>query len=199
MTISCTVLIYSSNPQAYTMVSIFFILICVLLSSTKPWIMTYRGAPVLSTWNSFHGCIIAYVYCNYNSPVCNQNNRVCVCLQGNVSFVYKLFQDTKMAHLADLFSLPEMCLLSQVAQYFLDNDLPYHSVPLFNDVKVRWCQCHLLPGTACGWCQAAVCSWQPLVSCLCTTVRLIMSYTLSSSISALLLTFFQLPLRVKKI
>ncbi|KAK4295028.1 hypothetical protein Pmani_032386 [Petrolisthes manimaculis] len=43
--------------------------------------------------------------------------------------------DTKMAHLADLFSMPEMCLLSQVAQYFMDHDLPYHSVMLFNDVK----------------------------------------------------------------
>lgn len=55
-----------------------------------------------------------------------------------------LQQDTKMAHLADLFSLPEMCLLSQVAQYFMDHNLQYHSVPLFNDVKVRlgsvrWC------------------------------------------------------------
>lgn len=48
-----------------------------------------------------------------------------------------LQQDTKMAHLADLFSLPEMCLLSQVAQYFMDHNLQYHSVPLFNDVKVR--------------------------------------------------------------
>ncbi|XP_064086629.1 5'-nucleotidase domain-containing protein 3-like isoform X1 [Macrobrachium nipponense] len=43
--------------------------------------------------------------------------------------------DTKMAHLADLFSMPEMCLLSQVAQFFSDNNIPYHSVPLFNDVK----------------------------------------------------------------
>ncbi|MCL4121554.1 UNVERIFIED_CONTAM: hypothetical protein GTU68_003795 [Idotea baltica] len=42
---------------------------------------------------------------------------------------------TKMAHLADLFSIPEMCLLRQVAQFFMDNDLPYHSVSLFNDVK----------------------------------------------------------------
>ncbi|KAA0201849.1 hypothetical protein HAZT_HAZT000276 [Hyalella azteca] len=40
-----------------------------------------------------------------------------------------------MAHLADLFSLPEMCLLSQVTQYFMDHKLPYHSVSLFNDVK----------------------------------------------------------------
>ncbi|XP_045108615.1 5'-nucleotidase domain-containing protein 3-like isoform X2 [Portunus trituberculatus] len=50
--------------------------------------------------------------------------------------------DTKMAHLADLFSLPEMCLLSQVAQYFMDNDLPYHSVPLFNDVKAAISSIH---------------------------------------------------------
>uniref|UniRef100_A0A6A7FZ48 5'-nucleotidase domain-containing protein 3-like n=2 Tax=Hirondellea gigas TaxID=1518452 RepID=A0A6A7FZ48_9CRUS len=40
-----------------------------------------------------------------------------------------------MAHLADLFSLPEMCLLSQVTQYFMDHKLPYHSVSIFNDVK----------------------------------------------------------------
>ncbi|XP_069941906.1 5'-nucleotidase domain-containing protein 2 isoform X3 [Cherax quadricarinatus] len=48
----------------------------------------------------------------------------------------------KMAHLADLFSLPEMCLLSQVAQYFLDNNIPYHSVPLFNDVKAAIASIH---------------------------------------------------------
>jgi len=41
-----------------------------------------------------------------------------------------------MAHLADLFSIPEMCLLSQVTQHFMDNKLTYHSVSLFNDVKV---------------------------------------------------------------
>ncbi|XP_050686614.1 5'-nucleotidase domain-containing protein 3-like isoform X3 [Eriocheir sinensis] len=50
--------------------------------------------------------------------------------------------DTKMAHLADLFSLPEMCLLSQVAQYFMDNNLAYHSVPLFNDVKAAISSIH---------------------------------------------------------
>ncbi|KAG0721009.1 5'-nucleotidase domain-containing protein 2 [Chionoecetes opilio] len=50
--------------------------------------------------------------------------------------------DTKMAHLADLFSLPEMCLLSQVSQYFMDNDLSYHSVPLFNDVKAAISSIH---------------------------------------------------------
>lgn len=50
--------------------------------------------------------------------------------------------DTKMAHLADLFSLPEMCLLSQVAQYFMDHNLQYHSVPLFNDVKAAIASIH---------------------------------------------------------
>ncbi|CAL4131879.1 unnamed protein product [Meganyctiphanes norvegica] len=42
---------------------------------------------------------------------------------------------TKMAHLADLFSIPEMCLLRQIVQFFLDNDLHFHSVSIFNDVK----------------------------------------------------------------
>ncbi|CAL4122761.1 unnamed protein product [Meganyctiphanes norvegica] len=41
----------------------------------------------------------------------------------------------KMAHLADCFSMPEMCLLSQVVQYFKDNDLLYDTVSIFNDVK----------------------------------------------------------------
>nr|XP_053629305.1 5'-nucleotidase domain-containing protein 3-like isoform X2 [Cherax quadricarinatus] len=52
------------------------------------------------------------------------------------------YRQNKMAHLADLFSLPEMCLLSQVAQYFLDNNIPYHSVPLFNDVKAAIASIH---------------------------------------------------------
>ena len=43
-----------------------------------------------------------------------------------------------MAHLADLFSIPEMCLLRQVAQFFMDHELNFHSVSLFNDVKVRY-------------------------------------------------------------
>ncbi|XP_042861685.1 5'-nucleotidase domain-containing protein 2-like isoform X2 [Penaeus japonicus] len=51
-------------------------------------------------------------------------------------------RDTKMAHLADLFSLPEMCLLSQVAQFFMDHSLQYHSVPLFNDVKAAIASIH---------------------------------------------------------
>ncbi|KAF2368224.1 HAD-superfamily hydrolase subfamily IG 5'-nucleotidase [Trinorchestia longiramus] len=47
----------------------------------------------------------------------------------------KLPKKQTMAHLADLFSLPEMCLLSQVTQYFIDHKLPFHSVSIFNDVK----------------------------------------------------------------
>lgn len=58
-------------------------------------------------------------------------------MEGGVSInSLAVFQKQTMAHLADLFSLPEMCLLSQVTQYFLDHNLPYHSVSLFNDVKV---------------------------------------------------------------
>lgn len=47
-----------------------------------------------------------------------------------------------MVQLADLFSVPEMCLLCQVAEYFERNHIDYHPEILFNDVKNSVQQCH---------------------------------------------------------
>jgi hypothetical protein len=41
-----------------------------------------------------------------------------------------------MVQLADLFSVPEMSLLCNVAEYFERNHIDYHSEILFHDVKV---------------------------------------------------------------
>ena len=41
-----------------------------------------------------------------------------------------------MAQLADLFSVPEMSLLCNVTEYFVQNNLDYHPDILFRDVKV---------------------------------------------------------------
>ncbi|GBP28131.1 Poly(U)-specific endoribonuclease homolog [Eumeta japonica] len=41
----------------------------------------------------------------------------------------------KMVHLADLFSVPEMGLLCNVAEYFIKNHIDYHPEILFLDVK----------------------------------------------------------------
>lgn len=41
-----------------------------------------------------------------------------------------------MVHLADLFSVPEMGLLCNVAEYFIKNHIDYHPEILFLDVKV---------------------------------------------------------------
>ncbi|XP_069678352.1 5'-nucleotidase domain-containing protein 3 isoform X2 [Periplaneta americana] len=41
----------------------------------------------------------------------------------------------KMVQLADLFSVPEMCLLCNVAEYFERNHIDYHPEILFRDVK----------------------------------------------------------------
>jgi len=41
-----------------------------------------------------------------------------------------------MVQLADLFSVPEMLLLCQVAEYFKTHSIDYHPEILFNDVKV---------------------------------------------------------------
>ena len=46
---------------------------------------------------------------------------------------------TKMVQLADLFSLPEMGLLCNVTEYFLQNHIDFHPEILFRDVKVRKC------------------------------------------------------------
>lgn len=50
-----------------------------------------------------------------------------------------LFQPNraKMVHLADLFSVPEMGLLCNVAEYFIRNHIDYHPEILFLDVKVH--------------------------------------------------------------
>ena len=42
-----------------------------------------------------------------------------------------------MAHLADLFSVPEMSLLCNITEFFLQNNIEYHPEILFRDVKVR--------------------------------------------------------------
>lgn len=50
-----------------------------------------------------------------------------------------------MAHLADLFSVPEMSLLCNTTEYFVNNTLDYHPDILFRDVKVWYhilfCSC----------------------------------------------------------
>ncbi|CAA9994055.1 unnamed protein product, partial [Nesidiocoris tenuis] len=43
---------------------------------------------------------------------------------------------SKMIQLADLFSVPEMCLLCNVAEYFERSQIDYHPEILFRDVKV---------------------------------------------------------------
>lgn len=51
----------------------------------------------------------------------------------------EFFQDshTKMVQLADLFSVPEMGLICNVADYFERNHIDYHPEILFRDIKVR--------------------------------------------------------------
>lgn len=47
-----------------------------------------------------------------------------------------------MVQLADLFSVPEMCLLCNVAEYFERNRIDYHPEILFHDVKNSVQNCH---------------------------------------------------------
>ena len=42
-----------------------------------------------------------------------------------------------MKQFMDIFSLPEMSLLSCVNEYFLKNNIDYEPVHLYKDVKVR--------------------------------------------------------------
>ncbi|CAH2102437.1 unnamed protein product [Euphydryas editha] len=49
---------------------------------------------------------------------------------------------SKMVHLADLFSVPEMGLLCNVAEYFIRNHIDYHPEILFLDVKNSVQSCH---------------------------------------------------------
>ncbi|XP_029661742.1 5'-nucleotidase domain-containing protein 3 isoform X2 [Formica exsecta] len=51
-------------------------------------------------------------------------------------------QRTKMVQLADLFSVPEMGLLCNVTEYFLQNHIDYHPEILFRDVKNSVQSCH---------------------------------------------------------
>lgn len=48
---------------------------------------------------------------------------------------YQTNVKSKMIQLADLFSVPEMCLLCNVAEYFEKNHIAYHPEILFHDVK----------------------------------------------------------------
>ncbi|XP_046960933.1 5'-nucleotidase domain-containing protein 3 isoform X2 [Vanessa cardui] len=49
---------------------------------------------------------------------------------------------SKMVHLADLFSVPEMGLMCNVAEYFIRNQIDYHPEILFLDVKNSVQSCH---------------------------------------------------------
>lgn len=49
-----------------------------------------------------------------------------------------------MVQLADLFSVPEMGLLCNVTEYFLQNHIDYHPEILFRDVKVSNGKCNLV-------------------------------------------------------
>jgi hypothetical protein len=42
-----------------------------------------------------------------------------------------------MVQLADLFSVPEMLLLCQVAEYFKSHSIDFHPEIMFHDVKVK--------------------------------------------------------------
>lgn len=46
-----------------------------------------------------------------------------------------------MIQLADLFSVPEMYLMSTVTEFFTRNHIDYHPEILFRDVKVRSDSC----------------------------------------------------------
>lgn len=47
-----------------------------------------------------------------------------------------------MVQLADLFSVPEMCLLCNVAEFFERNHIDYHPEILFHDIKSSVQLCH---------------------------------------------------------
>lgn len=49
---------------------------------------------------------------------------------------------SKMVQLADLFSVPEMCLMCNVAEYFEKNNIDYHPEILFHDIKSAVQACH---------------------------------------------------------
>ncbi|XP_037952974.1 5'-nucleotidase domain-containing protein 3-like [Teleopsis dalmanni] len=51
---------------------------------------------------------------------------------------------SKMVQLADLFSVPEMCLLCNVAEYFEKKHIDYHPEILFHDIKSSVQSCHPL-------------------------------------------------------
>jgi len=43
--------------------------------------------------------------------------------------------EQKMMHVADNFTLPEVCLLSKINQFFSDRKIEYHAMSIYNDVK----------------------------------------------------------------
>uniref|UniRef100_A0A336MPZ0 CSON005199 protein n=1 Tax=Culicoides sonorensis TaxID=179676 RepID=A0A336MPZ0_CULSO len=54
-------------------------------------------------------------------------------VEGHTKYSYN--SSPKMIQLADLFSVPEMCLLSSVTEYLVRNGIDYHPEILFRDVK----------------------------------------------------------------
>ncbi|KAG1687824.1 5'-nucleotidase domain-containing protein 3 [Nymphon striatum] len=56
--------------------------------------------------------------------------------------LFQFDQVSTMVQLSDLFSVPEILLLSQVTEYFQKHNIPYHPQILFQDVKVSVSSIH---------------------------------------------------------
>lgn len=66
-----------------------------------------------------------------------QIQRICVCvIHFSNSDLYFQYGRGKMVQLADLFSVPEICLLCNISEYFERQHFDYHPEILFRDVKV---------------------------------------------------------------
>ncbi|XP_064547967.1 5'-nucleotidase domain-containing protein 3 isoform X1 [Drosophila montana] len=55
---------------------------------------------------------------------------------------YRHNTNSKMVQLADLFSVPEMCLLCNVIEYFERNRIDYHPEIVFHDTRTAMGSCH---------------------------------------------------------
>ncbi|XP_030378667.1 5'-nucleotidase domain-containing protein 3 isoform X2 [Scaptodrosophila lebanonensis] len=55
---------------------------------------------------------------------------------------YRHNTNSKMVQLADLFSVPEMCLLCNVIEYFEGNRIDYNPEIVFHDIKTAMGSCH---------------------------------------------------------
>lgn len=91
---------------------------------------------LLTKIDSFHQIQLGCVYRGFTALSDDEVKQAYGGCYISQSFIKPEDDHPKMKQLNDLFSVPEVCLLANVTEYFIRNKIPYCPEILFYDVQV---------------------------------------------------------------